>query len=121
MSIFDIFKGKKYSADKKSNIKVSKSHSITISDNSSSKTAFDEVVKMFCDEILKQMGIKISPKEFVCESQFEDITTKKFTYPLPTNLSSKDKMLFDVVNKGIELKKKGVKNYEGINLIGVVK
>ncbi|MDP3105641.1 MAG: hypothetical protein Q8M95_13660 [Candidatus Methanoperedens sp.] len=100
----------------------SESHSITIIDNSSNKTAFDEVVKMFCDEILKKLGIKIiSPKVFIFESQFKDNKVTKFIFPIPTKLSEEEKLLFDIVKKNVQLKIKGIKKYEGINLIGVKK
>lgn len=96
------------------------SHNVTITDQGYNKTAFNDVVKMYCDEIKKRLGIKISPKQFIFESPFNNKLTK-FVFPMPPGLSDEEKLHFDVVKKNVQLKIKGVKKYEKINLIGVRK
>jgi len=116
--LFDKFKNlirKKKPADKFEN----ESRSITITNYGTNKAAFNEVVKMFCDEFEKQISIKIDQNDFIYEPPFKNQKIIKFTFPIPPNLSSEQGLLFDVIKKNVQLKIKGVKKYKDVHLIGV--
>src|SRR3989344_2484131 len=95
------------------------SRSITITNYGTNKAAFNEVVKMFCDEFEKQISIKIDQNDFIYEPPFKNQKIIKFTFPIPPNLSSEQGLLFDVIKKNVQLKIKGVKKYKDVHLIGV--
>ena len=97
------------------------SRSITISNYGTNKNAFNEVVKMFCDELEKQLNIKIDSKEFIYEPPFKNQKIIKFTFPIPPNLTGEQGLLFDVIKKNVQLKIKGINRYKDIHLIGVKK
>src|SRR3989338_2901798 len=59
------------------------SRSITITNYGTNKTAFNEVVNMFCEEIEKRIYIKINPNDFIYEPQFKNQKIIKFTFPIP--------------------------------------
>src|SRR3989338_8325583 len=68
--LFDKFKNlisKKKSEDEFD----TESRSIAITNYGTNKTAFNEVVNMFCKEIEKQLYIKINPNDFIYEPQFK--------------------------------------------------
>ena len=97
------------------------SRSITITNYGTNKTAFNEVVNMFCEEIEKRIYIKINPNDFIYEPQFKNQKIIKFTFPIPPNLSSEQGLLFEVIKKNVQLKIKGIKKYKDVSLIGVKK
>ena len=118
--LFSKFKGM-FSKKKSEDEFDKESRSITISNYGTNKTAFNEVVKMFCDELEKQLDIKINSKEFLCEPPFKNQEIIKFTFPIPPNLTSEQGLLFDVIKKNVQLKIKGVNRYKNTHLIGVKK
>ena len=97
-------------------------NALTINDWGSKK-AFDEVVKMLCDEVYTLLKIKINPKDFIQEYSFKGAKLKnKFSYPLiEGNISEKESMLFNTAKKNVQLKIKGDKRYKDIDLIGAKK
>lgn len=96
-------------------------HSITITSPATNKTAFNEVVNMFCDEVEEQTGVKINSNDFMEESPLKDVKIIKFTLPIPSNLCDDKGWLFDVIKKNTQLKIKGIKKYKSVQLIGVKK
>ena len=115
-------KFKKFLGKKKTDNEFdTEARSITITNYGKNRTAFNEVVKMFCDELEKQLSIQINPKEFIYEPPFKNQKVLKFTFPIPSNLTSEQGLLFDVIKKNVQLKIKGEKKYKDIHLIGVKK
>ena len=96
-------------------------HGITICDYGQNRKTFNEVVKMFSDELEKQLRIEINSEEFIVQSPFRNTQFTKFTFPIPQDLPFESKLLFDLIKKNVQLKIKGVKKYKDINLIGVKK
>ncbi len=97
------------------------SYSTTITTYESDKTAFNEVVKMFCDEIEKQLGIRVVAKDFIWESALKDRPMSKFTLPVPKSSSDEQKLRYSVAKKNVQLQIKGVEKYKGVTLVGVKK
>ena len=44
--------------------------------------AFNEVVKMFCDELNKQLGVRINPEDFMERLPFKGENKMKFILPI---------------------------------------
>ena len=104
------------------NVFDKESHSIVITYHGTNKKIFNEVVKMFCDEFEK-VNIKINNvDDFILESKLlKSLKIMKFKFPIPLDLPSDIKLMFDVIKKNVQLKVKGVKKYEGIDVKGVKK
>ena len=96
-------------------------NSILISGNRSDRVAFNEVVRMFCDELRNQLGLKIDPKKFIRISPFKDVPRIEFEVNIPQNISDEEILIFNITKKNVQLKIKGVRKYEDINLIGTKK
>jgi hypothetical protein len=95
---------------------------LTINNWGKNKEAFNEVVKMLCDELYRLLKIKINAKDYITEYQFENLKLRsKFAFPIREDVGTKEQGLLNTAKHNIQAKIKGHERYKDIDLIGVRK